>query len=132
MGSSFFLAMEPPTKTFQAKMLGRKRNGKPVIFDSPDVKLIRDRFAGLLYEHRPKEPMSGAIKLTVKWLYPIVGSHINGEYKTSRPDIDNIMKLLMDAMTTVGFWKDDAQVVALQVEKFWADIPGIYIHVRGA
>jgi len=32
-------------------------------------------------------------------------------------------------MTTVGFWKDDALVVREIAEKFWAEIPGIYIRV---
>lgn len=33
-------------------------------------------------------------------------------------------------MTTVGFWKDDALVASEIVEKFWAEIPGIYIRIE--
>ena len=32
-------------------------------------------------------------------------------------------------MTTVGFWKDDAQVAREISEKFWAKVPGIRIRV---
>lgn len=46
------------------------------------------------------------------------------------PYMDNLQKLLKDCMTTVGFWKDDAQVTCEIIEKFWADIPGIYIEVE--
>jgi len=33
-------------------------------------------------------------------------------------------------MTTVGFWKDDAQVTSEIAEKFWAEKPGIYIKIE--
>ena len=49
---------------------------------------------------------------------------------TNKPDTDNLVKLLKDCMTKVGFWKDDAQVTRDIVEKFWADIPGIYIRIK--
>jgi len=35
--------------------------------------------------------------------------------------------LLKDCMTDVGFWVDDARVCREVVEKFWSDIPGIYV-----
>ena len=43
--------------------------------------------------------------------------------------MDNIQKLLMDCMTAVGFWTDDAQVASMVAEKFWAEVPGIYISI---
>ena len=54
----------------------------------------------------------------------------DGEYKTSRPDTDNLQKLLKDCMTLVGFWDDDALVASELVEKFWAEFPGIYIRIE--
>ena len=40
------------------------------------------------------------------------------------------MKLLKDIMTELHFWKDDAQVASEVTEKYWADIPGIYVKVE--
>ncbi|OSH08179.1 endodeoxyribonuclease RusA [Enterococcus faecalis] len=37
---------------------------------------------------------------------------------------------MQDCMTKLNFWKDDSYVVSLIVEKFWADVPGIYIRVE--
>lgn len=37
-----------------------------------------------------------------------------------KPDIDNIAKLVLDGITAMGLWHDDAQVVALGVES-WFD-----------
>ena len=57
------------------------------------------------------------------------GKRKDGEYRVTKPDTDNLQKLLKDCMTTVGFWKDDAVVCREIVEKFWAEVPGIYIRV---
>ena len=70
------------------------------------------------------------VQLITKWLYPVQGKHKNGDYKTTKPDTDNMIKLLKDCMTLVGYWKDDAYVVSEITEKFYADTPGIYICVR--
>lgn len=52
---------------------------------------------------------------------------INKIRPTKKPDADNIAKIVMDALNGVA-WKDDAQVVNLQVYKAYVpDEP--YIHV---
>lgn len=65
----------------------------------------------------------------VKWCFKVSGKHSNGEYRSTRPDLDNLQKLLKDCMTELGFWEDDALVVREISEKFWADMPGIFISI---
>ncbi len=65
----------------------------------------------------------------VKWCFPISRNHHDGEYRSSKPDTDNLQKLLKDCMTKCGYWKDDALVVLEIVEKFWSNIPGIYVYI---
>jgi Holliday junction resolvase RusA-like endonuclease len=49
----------------------------------------------------------------------------------TKPDTDNLEKLLKDCMTEVGFWNDDAQVVKEIAEKVWTDEPtGISIEIN--
>lgn len=36
-----------------------------------------------------------------------------------RPDLDNLAKAVMDALTDMGLWADDSQVVDLRVRKLW-------------
>ncbi|WP_236253677.1 RusA family crossover junction endodeoxyribonuclease [Streptococcus mitis] len=60
----------------------------------------------------------------------IVWDKVNGQYKTTKPDTDNLQKLLKDCMTKLGYWQDDAQVASEIVEKFWADTVGIYIKIE--
>ena len=74
--------------------------------------------------------MEGAVRLMSKWCFPRNGNHHNGEYRITRPDTDNLNKLLKDCMTAVGFWRDDAQVASEICEKFWAHVPGIYVRVE--
>ena len=65
----------------------------------------------------------------VKWLFPR-GKHPDGEYKTTKPDTDNLLKMLKDEMTKAGFWEDDSQVASEVVEKFWSEISGIYVEIE--
>lgn len=39
------------------------------------------------------------------------------QFKTGKPDADNAAKAVMDALTDIGAWHDDAQVVNLVVRK---------------
>ena len=128
---SFFMPMIPPTVTKQEHRIGySKKNEKAYFYDSPEIADARQKLEANLAKHVPSEPVENTpIRLMVKWLFPIKGKHKNGEYKTSRPDTDNLQKMLKDSMTRLGFWKDDALVASEIVEKFWADIPGIYIEV---
>ena len=79
----------------------------------------------------PPEPYEGPVSLMVKWCFPVVkGRHRDGEYRITKPDTDNLQKMLKDVMTQCGYWTDDAQVCREIVEKFWAEIPGIFIRVE--
>lgn len=126
----FFIAINPPTSTAQMKQV-RVVKGKPVFYDPPAVKAARNMLSAHLAIHRPDKPMSGPVSLRVLWLFPKGKSHKNGEWRITKPDTDNLQKLLKDCMTRCGFWKDDAQVVSEAVEKRWADDPcGLYIEVN--
>ena len=102
------------------------------MFYQPDrLKAAREKLTRQLKTHRPVEPIEGAVRLLTKWCFPLNTRHkIDGEYKITRPDTDNLQKMLKDVMTEVGFWKDDAQVASEIIEKFYARIPGIYIRVE--
>lgn len=125
----FFVNIAPPTATAQMKKV-RVVNGRPMFYEPPKVKEAKRTLTEGLIEHIPKQPIDGAIELTAVWKYPKGKSHKDGEWRVTRPDTDNIQKLLKDCMTQLGFWKDDAQVVREVVEKKWSDEPcGIMIRL---
>lgn len=129
MEIQFFVPMLPPTVTHQEHKI-RVVNGKPYVYEPPELKAARAKLEAHLAQHRPETPMHGALMLVVKWCFPLAGRHRNGEYKATRPDTDNLQKLLKDVMTKLGFWKDDAQVASEVVEKFYSEKPGLLIGVE--
>lgn len=125
----FFLSMDPPTKTQQEHRVGISKNGKPYFYEDQDLKKARMDLRRALSRFVPDEPYTNALRLTVKWLFP-KKKHRDGEYKTTKPDTDNLNKMLKDEMTHLGFWKDDALVASEIIEKFWAEVPGIFINIE--
>jgi len=93
----------------------------------------------------PQETLQGPVWLSVSFFFPRPKSHMGtgrnaGKLKPSapalhvqRPDVDNLAKGVMDAMTQAGVWRDDDQIVRLIVAKAWRDpgeMPGVEIEVR--
>lgn len=130
MKTDFFIPLKsPPTTTHQEKQI-KVVNGKPIFYEPSDLKNARSLLMAHIGKHSPKKPFKGPIRLIVKWCFPIKGKHYDGEYKITKPDTDNLNKLLKDVMTDLKFWKDDAHVASEIIEKFWAALPGIYISLE--
>ena len=47
-----------------------------------------------------------------------------------KPDTDNLLKALKDAMTEAQVWKDDSQVYKIEVAKFYSEETGAQIIVE--
>ena len=134
MKLKFFMQMEPPTVTHQEKRVAVVR-GKPRVYEDERLRDARAKLTAHLARHRPVQPLTGPLALSVSWLFPDKGeSHPHGAYRTSKPDTDNLNKLLKDCMTACGFWNDDAQVVVETIVKIWVrpeqTVPGIFMEVR--
>lgn len=81
-------------------------------------------------------PIKTAITLHVVAYMPIPASWSRKKAKaaedgvirpTVKPDLDNILKTL-DALNGVA-WKDDAQVVAVLVEKYYSESAGMSVYI---
>lgn len=129
MAMEFFMAMIPPTVTHQEHKVTVVK-GRPKFYEPPDLSAVRMKLRDNLGKFAPDQPYAGAVRLITKWCYPLKGKHQTGEYKITKPDTDNMIKLLKDEMTKAHFWKDDAQVASEVTEKFWAEIPGIYVRLE--
>lgn len=127
----FFMVMKPPTVTAQEKRW-RCQNGKPVAYDDKRLLAAREKLrANLLrYIVPDTEPYDKAVELVVKWCFPLAQGHGDGEWYAKKPDTDNLQKMLKDVMTECGFWRDDCLVTSEIVQKFYAEIPGIYVAIR--
>ena len=128
MEINFFMPMEKiPTATGQEKGYS-KRSG--TYYEPDNVKMARAKLNAHLAPHRPQKPLEGPIYLVVRWGFPATETHPANTWKTTRPDTDNLQKILKDEMTKLGFWHDDAQVCGELITKFYAKIPGIAVNVR--
>ena len=67
-----------------------------------------------------EEPIDGAISLQLDFYFSRPKSAKNRKYPHVRPDIDNLSKLIMDAVNGV-IWTDDARVCRKVSEKHYTD-----------
>lgn len=128
----FFVPMIPPTCTEQEKRV-KFVNGKYYFYDKSEVKAAKAKLISHIGKFQPKitPRYKSSVRLIVKWCFPINGNtHKDGEWKITKPDTDNLNKMLKDVLTKLGFWKDDAIVCSEIIEKFWAVYPGIYIKIE--
>lgn len=127
---SFFIPLKKvPTTTHQMKRVAIQK-GKPIFYEDEKLKSVRSLFIGHLAKYAPKEKLKGAIQLHVMWLFKETKKNKSGDFKITKPDTDNLNKLLKDCMTTCKFWNDDAQVAVEHIEKRYNDIPGILITIN--
>lgn len=127
----FIEKMRIPTTTQQEHDLAvNRRTGKPYVHDSQEIKNARMSFRAHLSQHIPREPFTGPLSLSVTWCFYDAGDHKDLEYKTTRPDTDNMIKMLKDEMARCGFMKNDAQVAVEVNRKIWTrDFEGIIVDV---
>ena len=88
---------------------------------------VRDAF---LREHWERlEPIDGPVGVTLTFWIGRPKSHLrkDGTLKPSAPihhthksDVDNLAKAVLDVLTDMRVWKDDAQVNDLHVTRAWA------------
>jgi len=130
MRTEFFMPMSNvPTKTHQMKKV-RVVKGKPMFYEPAELQAARSKLMAHLGQHVPAQKYTGTVRLVTKWCFPITGKHQDGEYKATKPDLDNLQKLFADVCTTLGFWTDDNLIASLVIEKFYAKIPGIYVCIE--
>ena len=126
----FFLKFVPPTVTAQEHKV-RVVCGRPMFYDPPKVQEARRLLRFHLRPFKPNVPLKGPLELKAIWLFPKGKSHKHGQWRVTRPDTDNLQKLLKDCMTLERFWEDDAQVVREIAEKRWSEEPcGIELEIR--
>lgn len=114
-----------PSKTRKAendvKLFASNAMGGRALFDGPlVVEVITYRAKGIPGNRDAKPGTKGR----QQWEAALAG----GIVPTTKPDLDNIVKML-DALNGV-VWVDDALVVRLVAEKWYSDRPRIEIRVR--
>ena len=105
------------------------RNGKVHFYEKEKIKKARNILLSKLLPHRPGVISEKPIKLIVFFSFDVKDKQKWGKYKTTRPDTDNILKILKDLMTGIWF-KDDSQVVDERVVKTYSEQASIFIKIE--
>ena len=70
------------------------------------------------------------LKLSVTFFYAIKQKKKWGLPKTTKPDLDNLLKNLQDYMTKLGYYADDSQISCLVVKKFFSEKNLIQVEIE--
>ena len=130
----FFIPCIPPTSTSQTKRLVMIQ-GKPRFFPNKKVAAAKKDLMLFLKETQPKQPMEGPIELWITFIWPWRSAEPKRNraqgtlHKTTKPDCDNLAKLITDCLTKLVYWNDDSQVCRLRVAKYWGSDPGISVTI---
>jgi len=93
--------------------------GRPMIESSKAVAPWRaDIRTHLLIAH-DGPPLAGAVHLVLEFVLPRPTSTPKRRTPAAvkRPDLDKLIRAVLDAVTSAGVWRDDSQVVQLDVRK---------------
>ncbi|MFC0188468.1 RusA family crossover junction endodeoxyribonuclease [Fictibacillus aquaticus] len=112
--------------------------GKVRMYDPQKSKDYKHYLRLAASEHAPKSLLEGALQLEVRIYRPIPKSFSKKNQKlaeegvirpVSKPDADNYLKIVSDGLNKV-LWKDDSQIVSVQVSKFYSERPRIEVKVE--
>lgn len=103
------IKMKIPGSTKQQRKISGKKS-----YPTMGLRVARATWQAALEPHAPEEPAKKAVSLKLGFCY----HHDKKEgLKTTRPDLDNLAKIVIDAMVTTGYLVNDAQIVSLCAEK---------------
>ena len=130
---SFFHPMVPPNTTHNdLEVRFKVANGKrvPYIGKGDGLKLAEAKWRAALAQYRPEKPLKGALSVEMRICWPTDGKHAQGEPKVTKPDNDNVEKVVYDQLQSLGYFKDDSAIVDNRTMKMWADPAGIYLRIE--
>jgi Holliday junction resolvase RusA-like endonuclease len=89
----------------------------------------RAAFAAVIYRGDPVPLFRGPVSVRMVFTFePPKGERARiGTPHTQKPDKDNLEKLVLDAMTRAGVFKDDSQGADGEVTKLWGERAGVVV-----
>ena len=111
--------------------------GRARMFSSNEQRANMDTFSSMAAQYAPAAPLLGPLAVTLRFDMPTPASwpgwrreNVGGAHHESRPDLDNLIKLVLDSMQKSGaWWRDDAQVSSITASKGFASSPGTTVTI---
>jgi len=133
---SFFIAGEPKAKQGDRSFMAKGKFGKPYIqhYTDPKIGAVAKNMAAQLLEEFEQLPnhriIDYPIEVHVDFIFKPVKGKI-GTIKATKPDIDNLLKMLFDVMKKTII-SDDNIIVQVTAKKRYAkkdEEPGTWLHI---
>ena len=109
-------------------------------YDPSEVE--KTNFLLTVQKYAPKSPILGDIRLKLWFCMPRPRGHYGTgrndgilkasapRWHTKRPDLDNLIKFVLDALGGRGiYWKDDSQVYSIVAQKLYDEKPRVVIEI---
>lgn len=140
MTIAFFVSGHPKGQP-RARSFAFKKAGKYTsrMYDPGTAEGWKSCVAAEAMSHRPAMPYDEPLVVMLDFYLPRPKSMCRKKDPqgpipcTAKPDADNLAKAVMDALTQIGMWRDDAVVVELIVRKHYHAIgsrPGCEIFIN--
>ena len=97
-------------------------------------------FLFLVKQYAPKQPITDIVEMDITFCYKRPASHFRSKnkkkilkdnvpfFKSSKADLDNLIKFVCDALNGV-FYKDDSQVVSIHARKLYGEKDYVMIKI---
>ena len=123
-----------PTSTSQEKGINWKLRK---VFTKPQI-VAQKRTYQLAIIKAMKEtgiqsfsPFEGPVRCKITWLYGTSVKKQISTHKDTKPDLDNMAKILIDVLADLGFFKvGDQQITELHLYKYWQKEPSVHIELE--
>jgi len=134
MTTAFFAAGIPKG---QPRPRAFSRGGHARVYDPGTAEGWKGCVAIAAQAHRGKFT-AGPLRVSIRFEFPRPKSHSTKrglrpdapDYHMAKPDADNAAKAVLDCLTEIGVWPDDALVSVLLVEKWYGFTPGAHITIE--
>lgn len=115
---------QPRARAFAVK-------GHARVYSAHTAEAWKSQIAEAVRSYIPPAPLEGAMRMRIVFDLPRPKRLCRRKdppgripHTGGRDDIDNLIKAVLDALTTVGLWRDDSQVYWMAACKFYHAIDG--------
>lgn len=102
----------------------------PTVYTPKETREAEDSFMQQAIKQKPETPLEGALSIRIKF-YKIKPKSMSKKviHWTTKPDLDNLVKLVIDALNKV-FFQDDAQIIEISASKEYDQTPRTEVEIR--
>jgi Holliday junction resolvase RusA-like endonuclease len=132
MSALTFRAYGVPKGQPRVKAYVRGRHAGVYTPDAANGWKMEVRDAAMRAIQKDSTTITGPVGVALVFLMPRPKSHLRKDgtlkpsapqHHTQKPDVDNLAKAVLDVLTDLRFWGDDAQVHYLMIAREWVENP---------